>query len=205
MRKILMSCILFCFGSAANATVMGIGNFTDNGGGSFTVSSGFGAVSDMAIEGFLGLSGGTLDGLAVTTSSNLVTEGSAIKDTFSVSIGDIFSFDWLWTSDEFTNTSFFNDFAFYSLSLDGTDVLADTFTPGGTSGSFSWAADSAGILDFGAGVVDVGDTSNFYPSFLTVSGIDLQTATVPEPGTLTLMGLGLLGLGVNRRRRASLS
>jgi hypothetical protein len=35
--------------------------------------------------------------------------------------------------------------------------------------------------------------------FLTIS----STPAIPEPGTLTLLGLGLIGLGLTRRRRAN--
>ncbi|GGA04414.1 hypothetical protein [Okeania sp. KiyG1] len=74
------------------------------------ITNGFGAVSDFAIESFLGLTPGTLD-----SSLDIIdaTEGSAIKQTFFAKAGDILTFDFNFLTDEFTPDFFFNDSSFY--------------------------------------------------------------------------------------------
>lgn len=189
MNKI--SClVLFLFASMSNADVMTAGDVTNNGGGSFTLTSGNGSVSDSAIESFIGLTAGGLDAL----STGDATEGSAITDTFNIASGDTFSFDWLWTSNEGDGVDY-NDFAFVNLSFDGVALLADTFTPDGTSGSFSWMATTSGMLTYGIGVMDVNDT--LVASTLTVNNI---SATVAEPSAIALLALGFAGVGFARRK-----
>ncbi len=173
------------------------------------------AVSDASIESFIGLSPGALD--AVSTGD--ATEGSAIKDSFNITSGEIFSFDFIWDSDEVSGASF-NDFAFYSLSLDGIGVLADTFARDNDSGSFVWTAPTSGLLTYGIGVMDLND--EVVSSFLTVSNIsngnanvvgigdftdngdgsyflstgvdETETPTIPVPAAVWLFGSGLVGL-----------
>ena len=89
MKKLISAAFMLALSINANATIVSIGNFTDNTGGSYTLSSGTGSVSDASVETFLGLSSGVLDGL----STGNATEGSALKDSFSILAGDTFSFD----------------------------------------------------------------------------------------------------------------
>ncbi|MDJ0698127.1 hypothetical protein [Mastigocoleus sp. MO_188.B34] len=62
-----------------------------------------GSVIDSDLEQFLGLSSGALDNLANAD----VTEGSAIKQTFSAQAGDVLTFDWNFLTNETTPDNFF--------------------------------------------------------------------------------------------------
>lgn len=193
MKRLILGSIFALSAAAANATL--IGDVTDNGGGSYTISNGAGSVSDSALEAFAGLASGALDALPNVGNA---TEGSAIQGSGYIAAGETFQFDWLWTSDEVTGSSF-NDTAFYVLGLVGYGVIANTFTADGATNTFSWFAPVAGYLTWSIGVIDVNDT--IVDSFLTVSNIQPPALSVSEPLTLSLFGLGLLGLGAARRFR----
>ncbi|MCJ7591704.1 MAG: CHRD domain-containing protein [Woeseiaceae bacterium] len=104
-----------------------------------------------------------------------------------------------------TTTPYFPDFPIgvtagtYSRLFDMT--LASSFNPafltanGGTTAS-AWAALFAG---FDAGKTYFNIHTNVFPGG-EIRGF-LQRTSVPEPGTLALVGLGLAGLGFTRRRK----
>ncbi len=73
-----------------------------------------------------------------------------------------------------------------NCNADGSSVLNDFFTASAPVGcySYSWQdRDAAGATQFGTGTICTGSTA------------------VPEPGTLTLLGLGFAGFAVTRRRK----
>ncbi|MDJ0774078.1 MAG: pre-peptidase C-terminal domain-containing protein [Mastigocoleus sp. MO_167.B18] len=137
-----------------------------------------GSVIDSDLEQFLGLSSGALDNLANAD----VTEGSAIKQTFSAQAGDVLTFDWNFLTNETTPDNFFNDFAFFSITP-FTTQLADTTYPlfaETFAGDFneetgyqnvSIAISQPGTYTLSFGVVDVGD--NIVDSALLIDNIQV--------------------------------
>ena len=197
---------LFVAGSAG-ATVVGIGDVTDNGDGSFFIASGADLGSGTLpadVEAALRLDPLTLEDFeeADLEDDGDVLNASAIYRLITVGDNTDVQFSWTWN----TNEPFFpegGDFAFVSLSnSDGFvagAILADVFSNfDGDSGTFSFNTSffGAGTYRLGIGVADVEFTGPaFNDSFLTIGPI-LKT---PAPGSLILLALGLIGLGAARR------
>ncbi len=119
-------------------------------------------VVDSELEEFLDLAPGVLDGLG----NGDVTEGSAIKQTFTAEAGDILRFDWDFLTNETTPEDTFNDFAFFSLTpltlelADTGESFVSSLTPFSQETGFqteSIAISEAGTYSLGFGVVDVED------------------------------------------------
>ncbi|MBD2533287.1 PEP-CTERM sorting domain-containing protein [Nostoc flagelliforme FACHB-838] len=122
-----------------------------------------GAVEQADIEEFLNLPSGLLDNIA----NGDVTEGSAIKQTFTANAGDVLTFDWNFLTNEGI-PSFFNDFAFFSVNPFALE-LADTNSPFSSTSAVGFNQETGfqtitvGIAQSGTytlsfGVVDVSDS-----------------------------------------------
>jgi len=127
------------------------------------LTTGFGSVNDTELEDFLGLNSGDIDSIG----NGDATEGSALEKTITVEAGDVLSFDFNFLTNEGTPT-FFNDFAFVSITPNSLSELADTnslfelspteFNEETDYDNFTFEFSEAGTYKVGIGVVDLIDT-----------------------------------------------
>lgn len=148
----------------ASIETSAVGSIPTEGQFQALITTGFGSVSDTAIENFLGLDFGAIDGVG---NGNAI-EGSALQlDTITVQAGDVLSFDFNFLTNEVTPT-FFNDFSFVSITSSPVEELADTnssfvssltnfFEETGYT-TFLYQFPEAGTYDVGIGVVDLIDS-----------------------------------------------
>lgn len=150
-------------GSAASIVDASFGAGPTEGMLEAVLTNGFGSVSVGQIESFLGLPAGTISAVG----NGPATQGSAMRQTFTATAGEMWAFDWNFLTGEGT-PSFFNDFAF--VVLNGAIVeLADTGFPTfdfsltsftSETGFHTFCFETSGGADsLAIGVVDVGDTA----------------------------------------------
>ena len=178
-----------------------LGIFPTDGTYQALITSGYsdagGSVADSDLEEFLDLAPSSLDGLV----GGDATEGSFIKQTFTVEAGDVVSFDWNFLTNEATPDSTFNDTSF--LTVNGfTFELADTganfvdangvneFAEQTGTQNLAFSIATAGTYTIGFGVVDVGDGT--VDSGLAIDNVAIQSSSGSGISTFSTSGPSLI-------------
>ena len=146
-------------------TIQEYGNAFESSSGLISMSTGYGAISQMEVELKTGLDIGELDSDLNSSKDSLnATEGSAMVASFAASAGDVVSFNYEFGTDDYIP---YQDFSYYSVN-GVTNSLAvvgvDTPNYGKTTGVVNYTitdtdiTNAAGSIFILVGIMDALDT-----------------------------------------------
>ncbi|MDH3468273.1 MAG: PEP-CTERM sorting domain-containing protein [Gammaproteobacteria bacterium] len=111
-------------------------------------------------------------------------------------VEDVVSFDWFFDAHEGWPAQ---DYAWFYRPDFGYVTLANIHSVGGWGDSgwqtYNFGFRYSGMIQFGVRNFPVGESDEID------STLSIKNVKVPEPGTLALLGIGLLGMALSRRRK----
>ena len=163
-------------------TIQEFGNAFESSTGLISMSTGYGAISQMEVELKTGLSIGALDGdLNKSKDALNATEGSAMVASFAASAGDIVSFNYEFGTEDYIP---YQDFSYYSVNGETYSLAVvgvDTPNYGSTTGVVNYTITDADItnaagsnIQFSVGIMDALDICT--ESYLKLTNFDVNTS-----------------------------
>ena len=180
MKKTILAVAVavgLAMGASAHAELVVNGGFETGDLTGWTNTGNFTGVDTSANTGTYAAYLGTTSGLG------------HLFQTISTIAGTLYDFSFAYASDGGTPNAF-------TASFDGNTLFSTTNDPVHGYQNYNFAV----VASTNSTVIDFGERND--PSYLHLDDVSVNASAVPEPETLALLGLGLLGVAASRRKSA---